>query len=183
MPTDDLKAPTGDGLVDEIADWLITQSLGETEVKDLFEGCCHRLRATGIPLWRALLSFPTLHPLYASIWLTWYPGKGIGVVESLLGYTNVSEGFLQSPFHHMTETRIPFLRRRLVGDEAMLDFPILSEFRDKGATDYLAFVTPFDRYGHAMSGFHIYDKEARTREWVEVSSNESRERSNIAQQS
>ena len=28
-------------------------------------------------------------------------------------------------------------------------------------------------YGHAMAGFHIYDTEARTREWVEVSYNES----------
>jgi predicted metal-dependent enzyme (double-stranded beta helix superfamily) len=28
-------------------------------------------------------------------------------------------------------------------------------------------------YGHVMSGFHIYDKEARTRKWVEVSHNES----------
>lgn len=28
-------------------------------------------------------------------------------------------------------------------------------------------------YGHAMPGFHIYDKEARTRKWIEVSHNES----------
>jgi len=28
-------------------------------------------------------------------------------------------------------------------------------------------------YGHAMAGFHIYDTDARTREWVEVSYNES----------
>ena len=28
-------------------------------------------------------------------------------------------------------------------------------------------------YGRAMAGFHIYDKEARTREWVEVRYNES----------
>jgi predicted metal-dependent enzyme (double-stranded beta helix superfamily) len=28
-------------------------------------------------------------------------------------------------------------------------------------------------YGRAMAGFHIYDQEARTRKWVEVSYNES----------
>lgn len=28
-------------------------------------------------------------------------------------------------------------------------------------------------YGRAMAGFHIYDKKARTREWVDVSYNES----------
>jgi adenylate cyclase len=38
----------------------------------------------------------------------------------------------------MVETGVPFLRRRLVGAEALLDFPVLSELRDLGATDYLA---------------------------------------------
>ena len=134
----------GAGLIDEIADWLMSQALKEAEIRALFEGCCDRLRAAGFPLWRALLSFPTLHPLYASIWLTWYRDKaGVGIVESHLGYSSVSEDFRTSPFYHMTETRIPFLRRRLVGEEAILDFPILSEFRDNGATDYLAFLVPF----------------------------------------
>ena len=131
-------------LVDDIADWLMTQALRETEVKELFEGCCDRLRAAGFPLWRALLSFPTLHPLYASIWLTWYRDEeGVGISQSHLGYSSVSEAFRSSPFYHMTETRIPFLRRRLVGEEAILDFPILSEFREQGATDYLAILVPY----------------------------------------
>ena len=43
----------------------------------------------------------------------------------------------------MIETQLPFLRRRLVGEEALLDFPILAELRDKGATDYLAYLVPF----------------------------------------
>lgn len=132
------------GLIDEIADWLMSQALQEAEIRALFEGCCDRLRASGLPLWRALLSFPTLHPLYASIWLTWYRDEeGVGIVESHVGYSSVSESFRSSPFYHMTKTQIPFLRRRLVGEEAILDFPVLSEFHDKGATDYLAFLVPF----------------------------------------
>ena len=130
-------------LFSEITDWLMLQALGEADVPSLFDGCCLRLRAAGFPLWRALLTYPTLHPLYASIWLTWHREKGVGIVEQLLGYSSTSEDFLQSPIHHMITTRIPFLRRRLVGDEAILDFPVLNDLRDQGSTDYLAFLVPF----------------------------------------
>ncbi len=131
------------GLIDEIADWLMSQGLSEASVPVLFEQCCLRLRAAGLPIWRALLTYPTLHPLYASMWLTWRRDKGVGITESLTGYTSVDEDFLESPFHHMTKTKIPFLRRRLVGDEAILDFPVLQNFHDQGATDYLSFLVPF----------------------------------------
>ncbi|MCZ6893999.1 MAG: adenylate/guanylate cyclase domain-containing protein, partial [Gammaproteobacteria bacterium] len=137
--------------IDTIADWLIAEALAESDVESIFEGCCNRLQAAGIPLWRALLSYPTLHPLHASIWLTWSRGKGVGVVESLLGYSSTSDEFLRSPFYHMTQTRIPFLRRRLTGVDATLDFLILEEFQERGATDYLAFIVPF--------GNNAYDGE------------------------
>ena len=50
MATQDLKASMDVGLIDEIADWLMSEALGEAEVQGLFEGCCNRLRATGVPL-------------------------------------------------------------------------------------------------------------------------------------
>ena len=141
--TADPKSSLAIGLIDEIADWLMSEALGEAEVKSLFEGCCNRLRAAGIPLWRALLTYPTLHPLYASIWLIWYRDQEMGGFESRTGYESGSEEYQKSPFFLMTNTRIPFLRRQLVGEEANLDFPVLTEFRDQGATDYLAFLMPF----------------------------------------
>lgn len=132
-----------DGLFGEIADWMMSQALGETDVPSLFEGCCLRLRAAGFPLWRALLTYPTLHPLYASIWLTWHRDKGVGITEQLKGFSSTSDAFLQSPINHMIQTQIHFLRRKLTGDEAILDFPVLNDFRDQGATEYLSFLVPF----------------------------------------
>lgn len=143
MTTEEMKSSMDVGLIDEIADWLMSEALGETEVRDLFDACCHRLRAAGIPLWRALLTYPTLHPLYASIWLTWYRDKDMRDVESKLSYSSTDGEYRQSPFFLMTQSRIPFMRRQLVGDQAIIDFPVLAEFRDKGATDYLAFLLPF----------------------------------------
>lgn len=40
------------GLIDPIADWLMTQALGEATMEQLVEGCCRRLWAAGIPLQR-----------------------------------------------------------------------------------------------------------------------------------
>ena len=148
MATEDEKSLIDVGLIDEIADWLMSEALGETEVQSLFEGCCNRLRAAGIPLWRALLTYPTLHPLHAAIWLIWRRDKEMGGFESQTGYSSADEDYRKSPFFHMTETRIPFLRRRLVGEEAIIDFPVLAEFRDKGATDYLAFLMPFGHFAY-----------------------------------
>ena len=43
----------------------------------------------------------------------------------------------------MVRTQLPFLRRRLTGDEAIIDFPLLAELRDAGATDYLDYLVSF----------------------------------------
>ncbi len=132
----------GESLIDAVADWLMSQALGEAEIDRLIEGCSSRLLAAGIPLWRTHIAYRTLHPLYGAVGLTWRRQKGMEIAEYLHSETG-GEAWRQSPFHHMIETRIPFLRRHLTGNQALLDFPILTEFRDGGATDYLAFLVPF----------------------------------------
>jgi adenylate cyclase len=46
--------------------------------------------------------------------------------------------WLESPFRYMMERREPRMRRRLVGEHAVLDFVVLRELRDAGFTDWLA---------------------------------------------
>ncbi len=132
----------GGSLIDAVADWLMDQALHGAEVEKLVKGCCDGLRAAGIPLTRALISYPTLHPLYESVWLIWRPGQKMGSLEMPHGQTG-SEVFRRSPFHHMIETGVPFLRRRLVGEAALLDFPVLEDFAREGMTDYFADFVPF----------------------------------------
>ena len=36
---------TDSSLIDGIADWLVAQALGDTEIETLFRGCCERLQA------------------------------------------------------------------------------------------------------------------------------------------
>ena len=64
------------GLVDELADWLMSQALHETKLEAVVEGCSGRLLAAGIPLSRSWLNFRTLHPLFASVTLIWRREEG-----------------------------------------------------------------------------------------------------------
>jgi len=148
MPGKETTTPASAVLVDSVADWLMSQALGEGEVHDIVGGCCDRLQAAGIPLARAFVSFRTLHPKFAAVSLIWRRDERTGTVErieTLHGEAFTSEDWHQSPMHHMLSTQIPFLRRRLIGDEALLDFPVCRELREQGASDYVAWMVPFAR--------------------------------------
>ena len=131
-------------LVDAVAEWLMEQALGDGEIRSIFAGCCRRLVAAGLPLSRAFLTYRTLHPLYASVFLIWQRGADeVRVREMFHEQAYTSEQWCQSPMHHMEQSGIPYLRRRLSGVEAVIDFDILNEVRAEGATDYLGFLVPF----------------------------------------
>ena len=135
-------------LIDVVADWLMSQALGEGEVQDIVGGCCDRLLAAGIPLRRAFVSFRILHPKFASVSVIWRRGERSGTVEhieTLHGEAFTSDEWRQSPMNHMLSTQIPFLRRRLKGEEALLDFPVCHDLREQGCSDYVAWMTPFAR--------------------------------------
>ena len=124
-------------LIDLVADWLIAQALEDADFESLFEGCCNRLLGAGVPLMRGHISFSILHPLYSSLGLTWRRGQAVETEshEHLATGEGFPEHFRVNPLYHMIETGIPFLRRRLTGEGALLDFPVLGEFRDEGVTD------------------------------------------------
>ena len=130
-------------LIDRTADWLMSSALGEIGVDSIFEGCCQRLHAAGIPLARALTAFRTLHPLFASVHLVWKRNQGVNSNAIQHARAFSTEGWFRSPMHHLMQHRLPFLRRRLTGEHAIVDFPALEELRDDGITDYLCCLTPF----------------------------------------
>ena len=128
--------------VDALSDWLAEEALLNSDSVALYDELCRRLRALGVPLLRAQMAFRVLHPLYGASAITWTAGEGASA--SLFPPLATSERLTGSPFSHMLANRVPALRRRLAGDGARLDFPMLEEFRDLGGTDYLAFMIVFD---------------------------------------
>ena len=144
MALETSRTLTGDSLIDAVADWLIAQSLGTTQADKLLEQCALRLNGAGIPLWRATLGFQILHPLYDAINLTWYRDSGLedpNLVRE--GRIATDEIWLHSPLAHLIENNIPHLRRRLTGPDGQIDFPILEDIRERGGTDYFAYLVSF----------------------------------------
>src|SRR5262247_3185777 len=100
----------------------------------LFDSLCQRFVIAGVPLWRAFAGMPTLHPQWGGYSYTWRrdlnaiePGQfGRGYeYEQIL--ENSPFGYLIRQMENSAQEEDPwlYLRRRLVGPEAKLDFPIL----------------------------------------------------------
>ncbi len=129
-------------LIEEIEAWLLEQALRDPAIVPLFDSLATRLRGAGIPLDRAALSWPTLHPLFQAEQIYWYRDQG----AKLFQYPHraeLSETFLTSPFYHIITNDLSRLRRPLVGPGALLDFPVLQELHDEGYTDYFMTATNF----------------------------------------
>ncbi|MDP6428785.1 MAG: adenylate/guanylate cyclase domain-containing protein [Rhodospirillales bacterium] len=143
----------GDSLIDAVADWLMGQALGATGFEDLLRECSLRLNAAGVPLWRSTIAFQTLHPLYQAMSLVWYRDSGLQPVDRFPeGVNSLTEEWRQSPQYYLIANGLPFLRRRLTGREAVVDFPMLEDLKGRGATDHLVYVVHFGGAEYAAPG-------------------------------
>lgn len=142
MAEESRRPEPGDALLDTLADWLMAQALDGGALEDIFDGCCDRLAASGVPLRRVFLTFRTLHPLFRSMSITWVRGAPVNSMGHLYE-AEADPGWRLSPLFHMLEQNVPLLRRRLTGPEKVADFPILEELADAGDTDYLAHAVSF----------------------------------------
>ena len=126
MPESKGSTATSSALIDGVADWLMSQALGEGDVQDIVSGCCDRLLAAGIPLWRSFVSFRILHPKFASVSIIWRRDKSSGTIEhieTLHGEAFTSDEWQQSPMYHMLSTQIPFSAPPSQGRGSVVGFP------------------------------------------------------------
>jgi len=143
-------------LTEEIERWLLDEALHDADIVELFGALCARLHALGIPLQRAALSWPTLHPLFQAEQIYWRLEDGAELFQ--YRHDAIPTGaFEESPFHHVLVNRLARLRRRLDGPDALRDFPVLDELAEAGFTDYLMTATSFriaevDAYRGGASG-------------------------------
>jgi adenylate cyclase len=123
-------------LISELETWMLREAVSDPDIVKLFGALCMRLHGIGIPVERAALTWPTLHPEFQAEQIYWKMGAEI----ELFQYRHdglVSGVFEASPIHHVLVNRLRTLRRRLTGTEAMVDFPVLVELAADGYTDYL----------------------------------------------
>ncbi len=120
--------------------WLLRVGRMADTAEDLLGGLCELLVARGIPLERVGIHGRVLHPQVAGIRFLWR--RGIGSEETRYGYDTMESGWETSPLRTVYETGEP-LRRRLTGNPADDDYPIMPELRAEGLTDYL--VAPLEQ--------------------------------------
>lgn len=131
-PRDDMQA-TANPLVD----WLVLEAWKAKTSPELVTLLAEALISAGLPLWRLRLFIRTLHPqLYANGY-SWQRGSD-EIAEFQPSHTGVqSEVFTNSPLAAIINGE-GGVRRRLEGATPRLDFPVLKDLVQEGATDYVA---------------------------------------------
>jgi len=148
MALQEAPSPAASGMnaaAQDLARDLALAALGATDFQKVMQVFCDRLVAMGVPLRRAYIASATLHPLVRA--RAWYWHGASGVVESeQMEHRAPGEepqAWLESPFRHMLVNQVPHLSRRLQGQGAQLDFPVLKEFAEEGLTEWQAYAFGF----------------------------------------
>jgi class 3 adenylate cyclase len=134
-----------------LIDWLMRDAWEAATTSELVARFARQLLAVGVPVFRLNLMVRTLHPQVMGRNYVWLQARD-SVEENALSHDRAQEErFLGSPFAPIFEGR-GGVRRRLEGDDAQLDFPILRDLRNQGATDYVAMPLTFsDGRIHALT--------------------------------
>lgn len=109
----------------------MTRELPGTE---LVQHLTQLLREHGVPLSRASLSVATCHPEISTCNMIWSLGEGSHTGPTL-HLDLLQPEYQNSPVALIIGGADP-IRRRLVGPDAELDFPICHDLAEQGATDY-----------------------------------------------
>jgi adenylate cyclase len=134
---------------DQFADltaWITEAGLaGQSETATL-TGFCERALALGLPLARANVVIDTLHPIYEGRAFTWKRDRKETVLTEFGRSDERLDLWERSPFYRLELTGESLLRRRLSA-ETEAEFPIFSDLRAEGMTDYLAITNRFAAEG------------------------------------
>ena len=119
------------------AGWLLREAWHADTTEELFARFARALVEHGIPLWRLNLILRTLHPQLVGHAYVWR--RDWKAIETRrIAYSSLqTSAYLDNPLAPIFEGA-GGIRRRLEGDDPQLDFPVLEEFREQGATDYVA---------------------------------------------
>ncbi len=151
------RPPVPSATPNPLLDWLLREAPAAPSARDLVEQFAHAMLAGGIPVWRIWITIRTLHPQLIGIGYVW-EDNGKGVQQTEVGREILDDpSFLDSPVKLIFEGA-GGLRRRLDVAEPVLDFPIVRELREQGATDYV--VMPFPFSGGQINGFSIATKRS-----------------------
>ena len=127
----------------EICDWLVEQGLNGIPPDELVDGLCCKLNTVGVKIKRMHLGYKALHPEYGAMGFEWHNGQGVTSRERYQRSVAPHERWAVSPFYYLLSEGVGEYRQRLSTATKPHQFPVLDEFADDGATDYLAVALSF----------------------------------------
>jgi len=120
-----------------LANWLLKEAWKASSSAELAEQFFNFLRSTGIPVARSTVIIPTLHPQIFATVLVWREdAPGVKVVSEPHDILHLPR-FADSPFALIIRGA-GGVRRRIEDPDCKLDFPVVRDLRNEGATDYVA---------------------------------------------
>jgi class 3 adenylate cyclase/uncharacterized protein (DUF427 family) len=126
-----------DTAVNPLVHWLVTTAWQARTIPETLEAMARALRDSGLQLWRLRLFVRTLNPQLYGKFYTWQMNLP-SVDEAQATHKGMlSEQHLNSPYATIINGE-GGIRRCLEGDEPLLDYPILHDLIEEGATDYVA---------------------------------------------
>lgn len=133
--------PLAGGAVEgPVARFLMATATARLDPPTLIGNFAETLLAAGLPVFRVTSGILMLHPQIYARTLAWSRGAGVEVISR--GFEiEASDFYLKSPVRLIHLGAAGF-RRRLEGAAGTLDFPILADLAQEGATDYL--IRPLD---------------------------------------
>lgn len=120
-----------------LIDWLLAEGLALTHPGDLIGRLGRRMVEIAMPLCRLRVTIRTLHPQYLGTTYTWTRGSDDVEVFMPTYEILLTDQYLKSPYAAIFEGA-GGIRRRLDVPGIVLDYPILEELHQAGATDYIA---------------------------------------------
>ena len=121
---------------------IIESGIADVPLNRVVEVALQRVLDAGVPLDRMNVGFRILHPLFDGMSITWTRESGAGVSYAALVDKEGSD-FRVSSFYMMLTGGNTEWRLRLDRDAAAERFPLLTQLKEKGFTDYLALIVAF----------------------------------------
>jgi len=132
----------GEGLRVAISDWIMVHALAGANEVEILAGICEQMNRAGVPILRASVAHDLLDPTFDARGVRWQRDQG--ALEEAFPRSDdplQNQEYTRSPFFSLLESREPMLRRRLDATYRRGEFPMLNQFQDAGAADYIAFAS------------------------------------------
>jgi class 3 adenylate cyclase/uncharacterized protein (DUF427 family) len=133
------KQPRDEGPEEDnpFVDWLVRDAWKAKTIGELLADVANMMNSAGLPTWRLRLFIRTLNPQLYGLFFGWQRDVE-GIEEFQATHAGVqSSQYRNSPFAPIINGE-GGVRRRLEGADPELDFPILEDLLEAGATDYVA---------------------------------------------